>query len=106
MIVHHDERDVEFHDLMDQVQRLLPGDGQYGPASCETIARRIHGELASKYPERQLSVTVLEDGEAGATVDAAYEKAQAQEWRHVLDATSDRRAAGIDSDPTEVMEAS
>ena len=35
-------------------------------------------------------------------VDAAYEKAQAQEWRHVLDATSDRRAAGINSDPTEV----
>ena len=42
----------------------------------------------------------MEPNDSTPPVDAAYEKAQAQEWRHALDATSDRHAAGIASDPT------
>ena len=32
--------------------------------------------------------------------DASYDKARRQEWRHVLDTTSDHRAAGDPTDPT------
>jgi phosphate transport system ATP-binding protein len=37
--------------------------------------------------------------------DAAYDKARRQEWRHVLDTTSDHRAAGNPTDPTELTAA-
>ena len=45
----------------------------------------------------------MEPNDTTPPVDAAYEKAQAQEWRHALDSQSDRHAAGIASDPTELV---
>ncbi len=44
----------------------------------------------------------MEPNDNTPPVDTAYEKAQAQEWRHALDARRDSRAAGISSDPTEI----
>lgn len=67
MVVEHNERDVEFHDLMDEVQRLLLT--EWGNWSCEKIATRLRSQLAALYgDERDIVVAVSEDGEAGAVV--------------------------------------
>lgn len=66
----HDEREVEFHDLLNDARRargaLVPHRSDY---SCETMARLIGEQLGDKYPGRYLSVSVTEDNENGARID-------------------------------------
>lgn len=70
MDVFHDERDVEFHDLMDEVDEVLPLRGPQGTGdSCETMARIVCTVLAERYPGRRIEVDISEDGEAGAVVN-------------------------------------
>lgn len=64
----HDERDVEFHDLLDECRLIVPDGFDYGASSCEAIARRIHHHLTNAYPDRSVRVSVFEDGENGATI--------------------------------------
>jgi hypothetical protein len=73
--VTHDDRDVEFHDLLAVVVRACVtlgtarGGARYlGAMSCEHVARRIVEALAVAWPGRLIEVDVSEDGEAGATV--------------------------------------
>lgn len=70
--VEHDDREVEFHDLLDWVHRqglevIGPG-GQFGGQSCETIAARL-ADLVQREYGRACEVEVSEDGECGAIVD-------------------------------------
>lgn len=73
MQVRHDDREVEFHDVIDRVRGLLkqlaPG-GDFGGQSCERIAAVLGRALACSY-DRACQVTVSEDDECGATVDVA-----------------------------------
>lgn len=75
--VRHDDRDLEFHDLLDVVREWWAehaadstGAVAWGSASCERIA----GWLAAHLRERGLldrrawRVTVAEDDESGATI--------------------------------------
>lgn len=79
--VHHDDRDIEFHDFGDRVRhhfcRMAPdrafGDeGQsllnFGPQSCEALARGVLAGLREDFGSRVVSVTVSEDDEFSATV--------------------------------------
>lgn len=66
----HDEREVEFHDLIDLARSLFPG-GDLGAQSCETMARELASALAARL-ERWVEVSVSEDGEAGAIVRIAH----------------------------------
>lgn len=64
----HDDREVEFHDLLDVAATGWPEDEQLGARSCEMLARMIGTRVLARY--RSLAwvvVTVSEDGEAGAT---------------------------------------
>ena len=77
-IVRHDDREIEFHDLRDRgldlLRALAAGDGEllnFGPKSCEMIARDLGAELAAIF-ERSFRVTVDEDGECGATVETVF----------------------------------
>jgi hypothetical protein len=71
--VMHNEREVEYHDLLDWLNRLVAEDlvpGWNINWSCEAIALRIVSWLAERYPDRALySCTVSEDGECGSTVE-------------------------------------
>jgi len=67
MDVAHGDREVEFHDLLDEA-RLLVGDGEYGNKSCEHIATDIMAGLKQKYNAKQISVSVFEDNECGAII--------------------------------------
>ena len=70
------DREIEFHDLLDNVGRMLPspsvllqdGGNAYLNMSCEHHAKRILDLLSCTYPGRAISVTVDEDGECFATV--------------------------------------
>jgi hypothetical protein len=78
MLVEHDEREVEFHDLMATIRQRLDWMGSlepdmrgqheginFGGRSCETIARELGAYLATTL-RRDVMVAVSEDGECGA----------------------------------------
>lgn len=76
MGVEHDDREVEFHDLMDIAKQIVTArkqtpskeDNPYADWSCEHHAGYLLTILTSRFPNRAISVTVDEDGECGATV--------------------------------------
>jgi hypothetical protein len=74
MAVSNDDREVEFHDVRDAASALLDAiqgrGGNFGPRSCEQIARELAGHLAGYY-RREVMVSVWEDKEFGATVSVA-----------------------------------
>lgn len=73
--VEHDDREVEFHDLKDLARALFDTygvHGDFGPQSCEMLARRLATDLAAAH-DRDMTAMVSEDGEFGATVLVAWE---------------------------------
>lgn len=66
--VFHDDREVEFHDLLDAAKAAVPMDGaDWGAMSCEMMAREVAKALRDKYGAmRTLRIVVSEDGEVGA----------------------------------------
>ena len=67
--VAHDDRDIEFHDLLDEVNGWLRQfRGEFGPQSCEAIGRELGKYLLLQHPVGWVEVEVSEDGEAGAVV--------------------------------------
>lgn len=79
LAVLHNEREVEFHDLMDRTREVLrtiatvdgAGVHDFGPSSCEHIAEAIAVGFAAEY-ERPVRVTVSEDGDASSSVTADW----------------------------------
>lgn len=69
--VTHDERQIEFHDLLDDCRGVFRRmvQSQEG-ASCETMARQLLSHVISAYDSVQARVTVSEDGECSAIVGA------------------------------------
>lgn len=73
LTVHHDDRDVEFHDLIEVVRSAIEALSagprcDFGPRSCEAIARELCHFLVveAELGGRQITVDVSEDGECGA----------------------------------------
>lgn len=73
MQVSHDDREIEFHDLLDRARAIfefeLGTNGNFGSHSCEMLGRELGGRLARMY-QRAVTVIVSEDGECGAQVEA------------------------------------
>lgn len=70
MEVEHNDREVEFHDLLDFARQVAPTpDVHLGRMSCEDMAEQVIDKLLARYGrERDMSVTVSEDDEVGATL--------------------------------------
>lgn len=67
--VTHDERDIEFIQFKRWCERQYSqGTLQFDGKSCETIANELGLQILSTYPGRDLSITVSEDNENGATL--------------------------------------
>jgi hypothetical protein len=67
--VFHDDRDIEFILFKRELLNLYnKGTLQLDYKSCEMLAIDIIDYCKDKYPGRDISVTVSEDGENGATV--------------------------------------
>jgi hypothetical protein len=70
--VFHDEREVEYHDLLDLCKVWFPG-GEMGSKSCETMARELLQKVTAHFPKRSTEVHCFEDGEVGSIIHHQYE---------------------------------
>ncbi len=66
--VQHNDREVEFHDLLTYAKGLLPSGEDFGRKSCEDMANEILEYVNLKYPDRNMLCSVWEDNEVGATI--------------------------------------
>lgn len=67
--VFHNDRDIEFIQFKRFCERLLSeGVVQLNYKSCEMISDDLYDTIASRYPDRDIHITVSEDGENGATI--------------------------------------
>lgn len=67
--VQHNDRDVEFHQLLNWVESLYDsGTLSLNNQSCEMIAESLVNVIVEKFPKRTVSVEVSEDGECGAEI--------------------------------------
>ena len=71
--VFHNDRDIEFIQFKRWILNLYKATDN-SPAleldykSCEMISDDLYTEIARRYPERDITITVSEDGENGATI--------------------------------------
>ena len=66
--VFHDDRDVEFILFKRELESLYNmGTLQLDFKSCEMISDDLAAYIKDKYPDRDIVITVSEDGENGAT---------------------------------------
>lgn len=67
--VSHDDRQVEFHDLLDECRAFTTQRTEHGHRSCEMLAEEVLDFIDTRFPVVGLyrSVSVLEDNECGAT---------------------------------------
>lgn len=67
--VDHADREIEFHDLLDELGGAWPESLDLGSSSCEMLAEMVLRNIASAYPGRRVQVRVYEDTECWATVE-------------------------------------
>ncbi len=68
--VYNDDRDIEFFILKRWLESLYADDTlQLDYKSCEMMADDLAKQIKDKYPGRQLSIDVSEDGENGCHVE-------------------------------------
>lgn len=68
--VHHDDREIEFHMFKNWLTSLYEGEMSVDHKSCEMLAEELLVKLLHKYncTDRDIQITVSEDGECGATL--------------------------------------
>lgn len=70
--VFHDDRDIEFIQFKRWLENLYNQDVlALDYKSCEMIAQDLATSIHSRYPGRNMEITVSEDGENGATLNFA-----------------------------------
>jgi len=67
--VFHNNRDIEFIQFKRWIENLF-GKGilELNNKSCEMISDDLYQTIATRYPDRDIEITVSEDGENGATI--------------------------------------
>lgn len=67
--VFHNDRDIEFIQFKRWLENLYSqGTLVLNFLSCEMISDELYEQIASRYPDRDIEITVSEDGENGATI--------------------------------------
>lgn len=73
--VFHNDRDIEFIQFKRWLLNLYSmGTLALDYKSCEMLSDDLYYQIATRYPERDITITVSEDGENGATI--FYNKTQ------------------------------
>lgn len=67
--VFHNNRDIEFIQFKRWIENLF-GKGilELNNKSCEMISDDLYHTISTRYPDRDIEITVSEDGENGATI--------------------------------------
>lgn len=65
--VEHSDRDIEFHQFLNWIESLY-SDSQLklDYKSCEMISDDLYSAIHNKYPNREVTVEISEDGECGS----------------------------------------
>lgn len=66
--VFHNDRDIEFIQFKRWLEDLYKDTLELNHKSCEMLADDLYQEIATRYPNRDIEITVAEDGENGATI--------------------------------------
>ncbi len=67
--VFHDDRDIEFIQFKRWLENLYgKGTLELDYKSCEMMATDLYQQINAKYPNREVTIDVSEDGENGATI--------------------------------------
>jgi hypothetical protein len=67
--VFHNDRDIEFIQFKRWLENLYSqGTLVLNFLSCEMISDELYEQIACRYPDRDIEITVSEDGENGATI--------------------------------------
>jgi hypothetical protein len=67
--VFHNDRDIEFIQFKRWLENLYVGGTlELNFKSCEMISDDLYEVIASRYPERDVEISIAEDGENGATI--------------------------------------
>ena len=67
--VFHNDRDIEFIQFKRWLENLYSqGTLALDYKSCEMLSDDLYEEIATRYPNRDIEITVSEDGENGATI--------------------------------------
>jgi hypothetical protein len=67
--VFHNDRDIEFIQFKRWLENLYKGGTlELNFKSCEMISDDLYEQIASRYPDRNIEITVSEDNENGATI--------------------------------------
>ena len=66
--VFHNDRDIEFIQFKRWLDNLYTGVLELNFKSCEMISDDLYQQIANRYPDRDIHITVSEDGENGATI--------------------------------------
>lgn len=75
--VEHDDREIEYHDLIDQAREIFEAGFKNffsSGRSCEHMARELADCLSDRRGGRWFEVSVWEDGECGSTVSVENKK--------------------------------
>jgi hypothetical protein len=69
MEVFHNDRDLEFIQVKRWLENLYAGNIlELNHKSCEMISDDLYEVIATRYPNRNITITVSEDNENGATI--------------------------------------
>jgi hypothetical protein len=67
--VFHNDRDIEFIQFKRWLLNLYSmGTLELDYKSCEMLSDALYYQIAARYPNRDIAITVSEDGENGATI--------------------------------------
>jgi hypothetical protein len=67
--VFHNDRDIEFIQFKRWLENLYSqGTLELDYKSCEMLSDDLYNQISQRYPERDIEITVSEDGENGATI--------------------------------------
>ena len=66
--VHHNDRDIEFLQFKRWLESLYNGTLELNYKSCEMIADDLYIQIAERYPYRDVTIEVSEDGENGCSI--------------------------------------
>jgi hypothetical protein len=67
--VFHNDRDIEFIQFKRWLENSFrDGVMQLDHKSCEMVSDELYMYIANRYPDRDIEITVSEDGENGATI--------------------------------------
>ena len=71
--VGHDNRDIEFHQLLNWLEGLYEGELDVDYKSCEMMANDLHASIVEKYGQVRCFIEVAEDGECGAFMTYGFD---------------------------------